>query len=286
MPRLFGLATHHRQTPSRQNSDASEDTSPIRSQLGFTLIELLVVIAIIAILAAILFPVFAQVREKARAVACLSNTKQLGAAVLMYTQDNDERLFFRSGQTSAATSLSRAGVTPGGNGPRWWNLLMPYVKSSAVFTCPSDPAPTPSSDPNGSAAVPRSFIACNSAESLTLGQVPDPAETIVLCDKWDRNSGGAVGDSWIEPFNGDFDPDNGAGGDPRRMFKAGNRHQGRVNCVLFDGHAKALSPADIQGSKDLSGCNLINQYPSAGMTVSGASSAPGEPNVCAGFAYH
>lgn len=256
----------------------------MRPQKGFTLIELLVVIAIIAVLAAILFPVFAQVREKARAIACLSNTKQLGTAVLMYTQDNDERLFFRSGQTNAATSLSRAGVTPGGNAPRWWNVLMPYAKSSAVFACPSDAAPTPSNAVNGSAVIPRSYIACNAAESLSLAQVSDPVETIVLCDKWDKNSGGAVGDSWIEPFNGDFDPD--AGGDTRRMFKAGNRHQGRVNCVMFDGHAKALSPSDIQGSKDLSGCNLISLYPSAGMTVTGASSAPGEPNICAGFTYN
>src|ERR671915_2414483 len=61
---------------------------PVRA--GFTLIELLVVIAIIAILAAILFPVFAQAREKARQSACLSNTKQLGSAVMMYTQDYDE----------------------------------------------------------------------------------------------------------------------------------------------------------------------------------------------------
>ena len=63
---------------------------------AFTLIELLVVIAIIAILAAILFPVFAQAREKARAIACMSNMKQIGIGVQMYIQDNDERLFFRS----------------------------------------------------------------------------------------------------------------------------------------------------------------------------------------------
>ena len=85
-----------------------------RRTQGFTLIELLVVIAIIAILAAILFPVFAQAREKARAIACLSNMKQIGLAVQMYTQDNDERVFFRS-RTAANSPLrkhSDGGSTP------------------------------------------------------------------------------------------------------------------------------------------------------------------------------
>src|SRR6266516_2599720 len=67
-----------------------------RHRRGFTLIELLVVIAIIAILAAILFPVFAQARDKARATGCLSNCKQLGTAVTMYAQDNDERFFWQA----------------------------------------------------------------------------------------------------------------------------------------------------------------------------------------------
>src|SRR5580700_6968958 len=69
-------------------------------RLGFTLIELLVVIAIIAILAAILFPVFAQAREKARAISCLSNMKQIGTAEQMYIQDYDEKTFFRASATA------------------------------------------------------------------------------------------------------------------------------------------------------------------------------------------
>ncbi len=93
---------------------------------GFTLIELLVVIAIIAILAAILFPVFAQARESARRTACLSNMKQADTAVLMYTQDYDETL--PSLTNDAATSPSvRMDV---------WNLLQPYIKNKDIFLCP------------------------------------------------------------------------------------------------------------------------------------------------------
>src|SRR6266540_7422599 len=96
---------------------------------GFTLIELLVVIAIIAILAAILFPVFAQAREKARQTACLSNLKQLSSAMLMYAEDNDG-LFVpvigRSSRTETNFYLMS-----------WMHLLEPYVKSRGVYVCPS-----------------------------------------------------------------------------------------------------------------------------------------------------
>ncbi|MGI5819350.1 MAG: type II secretion system protein [Armatimonadota bacterium] len=84
---------------------------------GFTLIELLVVIAIIAILAAILFPVFAQARAKARQTACLSNVKQISLALMMYAQDNDE--------------------TYPRTGSAWWHPLMPYVKNEDVFRTPA-----------------------------------------------------------------------------------------------------------------------------------------------------
>ena len=249
--------------------------SPAPPCRGFTLIELLVVIAIIAILAAILFPVFQKVRENARATACLSNMKQIGLGVQMYLQDNDEKLFFRSGDAN-----SRSGATISGNAFRWYNQLMPFIKSNGVFTCPSDAAPTPSPDVNGVKSIQRSYLACAVPESLSLAQIDDPVETMVVTDKWDKNSAGAVSDSWIEAYNGDFDPDYGSGGDPTRMYKAGNRHNGRVNCAFFDGHAKSFAPATIQNSKDLTGCELIYKYPDAEMSVTGTSSAAGEPNVC------
>ncbi len=118
---------------------------------GFTLIELLIVIAIVAILAAILFPVFAQAREKARAIVCMSNMNQIGQATAMYVQDFDERMFYRSGWAN-----SRSGVIPQENQIRWWNLIMPYVKSSNVFDCPDDNLPTPSVDVNGNKNILRS----------------------------------------------------------------------------------------------------------------------------------
>ena len=165
--------------------------SPVPPRRGFTLIELLVVIAIISILAAILFPVFAQVREKARATACLSNEKQLGLAVTQYLNDNDERLFFYADATAAADSRSNVLRPSASYTVKWWNQIMPYVKSNGVFTCPSDPAPTPSADMNNSPTIPRSYIACRSAESLTLAQIDDPVETVVFVDKWEKNSAGA-----------------------------------------------------------------------------------------------
>jgi len=95
---------------------------------GFTLIELLVVIAIIAILAAILFPVFAQAREKARAISCMSNMKQVGTAVAMYTQDYDEKL--PGTGCSSCGAIKDVMMMP-------HSKLHPYIKNVDVWQCPS-----------------------------------------------------------------------------------------------------------------------------------------------------
>lgn len=103
---------------------------------AFTLIELLVVIAIIAILAAILFPVFAQAREKARIATCQSNLKQFALAILMYADDNDENMpvAYKAGNMIGPLTSQLAGVPQAG--VHW--QIMPYVKSSQVFLCPDD----------------------------------------------------------------------------------------------------------------------------------------------------
>ena len=247
---------------------------------AFTLIELLVVIAIIAILAAILFPVFAQAKEAAKKTACLSNMKQIGLGVQLYLGDYDDRMYFRSG-----SAFSRVGLIPTTNANRWWNLLMPYQKSADIFRCPSDSEPTASKDLNGGSSILRSYISIFPAESLNATSIENVTDSTVLTEKWGRDYTGAVTDSWIEPFNGDFSIDSH---DAKRTFKAADRHSFQLNAVYFDSHAKSKSGGAIRASKDLTGCQLIYSFPFSGATaptVTSASSAAGQPNVCSGFSW-
>jgi len=118
----------------------------IQRKSGFTLIELLVVIAIIAILAAILFPVFAQAREKARAIACLSNCKQTGLALIMYTQDFDEMIPSVDKNGTFVSPID--GESNTSIYPSWTVLLNTYAKNWNLFHCPDDPRTFPTSGVN------------------------------------------------------------------------------------------------------------------------------------------
>jgi prepilin-type N-terminal cleavage/methylation domain-containing protein/prepilin-type processing-associated H-X9-DG protein len=112
-----------------------------RRPRGFTLIELLVVIAIIAILAAILFPVFAQAREKARQSACLSNMKQIGTGLTMYLQDYDGVFPFNWFGRTPDFWWQTLPETSSVLAYKWMDVIYPYVKNEKVFTCPSDGSP-------------------------------------------------------------------------------------------------------------------------------------------------
>ena len=189
---------------------------------GFTLIELLVVIAIIAILAAILFPVFARAREKARQSSCLSNIKQLGIAVQMYCQDYDEMLpKYDLGPAVPSTVDS------------WWEVLQPYVKNTQILVCPS-------LNYFLGYGVNWRHVICYPVEdssmgkNVSLGAIAKPAETLVMCDSHNGTTGeGSSGYAAI------YCP-HCYGTPPYSLvnYAVSSRHNEGANCMLLDGHAK------------------------------------------------
>ena len=179
---------------------------------AFTLIELLVVIAIIAILAAILFPVFAQAKEAAKKSACLSNNKQMATAVHLYAGDYDDTVC----QTSWESQLTTQPNNPGGTYQIHWTYLMqPYIKNFNIFVCPSDqnpvtpkfPAPNGISDlgkTNGSGLmycdwqapkysyIPNyNLMPAHDWLPVSMTTLPEPANTIALAERRDKTPTGA-----------------------------------------------------------------------------------------------
>lgn len=226
---------------------------------GFTLIELLVVIAIIAILAAILFPVFAQARERARATACLSNMKQIGLATMQYVQDNDET--YPQGWYPATAT----------NQEQWfYTLIQPYMKDMPVGGIRS----CPSAAYRGWAQSYNDWLGTKS-----MAVVPAAAETFLSGDAtqmqgwnsssstfycwWDEkvwNDVGATGGTfWSNPnpeallmteYNGKNLDADVSGGDwvdaSGGMGMPRHRHQERANFVYADGHAKSVKKGTIR----------------------------------------
>jgi prepilin-type N-terminal cleavage/methylation domain-containing protein/prepilin-type processing-associated H-X9-DG protein len=192
---------------------------------GFTLIELLVVIAIIAILAAILFPVFAKVREKARQTTCVSNLKQIGLGVAQYTQDYDETL--------------PSGWYPdpsGSNGYYSWNAnIVPYIKSSAVFACPSNSHNTEAYK-NGGTAHDGVTVIHRSYEVLDTPYSAFPGNSVAI-----KLAAFQTPSSTIGAFDatGDYPTLN-----ENEVGNALFGHIGRPNFQFIDGHVKSLRPAD------------------------------------------
>ncbi len=188
---------------------------------GFTLIELLVVIAIIAILAAILFPVFARAREKARQTSCLSNLKQLGTALQMYVQDYDGMTPpHNDGENMAADNPGRFVIR-----------LLPYIKNEQILGCPSDQGWTM---PSKSATGRWSSYPVNSSEvpMKSDAQFLDPANTIVMFDGQEADLGV------------DADPQRPDGADAASV-QAYFRHNDGMNVDFYDGHAKWYKPKNL-----------------------------------------
>jgi len=172
---------------------------------------------IIAILAAILFPVFAKAREKARQSSCLSNTKQLGLGCLQYAQDYDE-------------TLPRTAIQVPGGYYGWENAIYPYVKNDQIFTCPSN------RNFRYNSATPLTYSPCGyaymgpngtvSLSSKSLGEVKSPATCVMLADS--PSDGYYVIDGTL-----DRSTDNGSSPEPR--------HNDGANFCFVDGHSKWLN---------------------------------------------
>ncbi len=202
---------------------------------GFTLIELLVVIAIIAILAAILFPVFGRARENARKTSCLSNLKQIGLGVMQYTQDNDEKYPLRNNGNNNTQRIQA--VTPSAP-PNYWEALAPYLKSTQVLQCPSDAttAAPPVDSRQSYTLNGQVFFSDFAGGTGHLAAVPAPA-LVVLNFDWLKNDSPRY--VWADDINWAIRPAQNTNPTALRQRQALNRHLERGNYLLADGHAKS-----------------------------------------------
>lgn len=202
------------------------------SKKAFTLIELLVVIAIIALLAAILFPVFGRARESAKRASCLSNQKQLGLATMQYTQDYDETY------PSVYWNSSTGAWVPTTN--YFYAAIYPYVKSTQVYICPSRDNTTGAtfvmnSTPYRTTYVTNYFMVnadgFNSAKPIKLSMLPNASMLIGQAET--RTTAGMMNDGFSHVWN---EADTSANGQ-----RQGFPHFDGANYMFLDGHSKWYS---------------------------------------------
>jgi len=282
---------------------------------GFTLIELLVVIAIIAILAAILFPVFAQAREKARQISCLSNDKQIGLAFMQYVQDNDEdypagNINFQNIAPNTSAPAAAAGAAANQWGAGWSTSIFPYVKSNGLMKCADDSTSVQSNNvgtyspvsyflnsniaAGGTGGSNAQFTAvastvvlgeCTGVQSL-LGTVPAGAAiTDAVGDGYDAiyDNGGIGGTDANAPKYATGRLGSGVAGTPQQVAQgtgaAAAQHAGNgANYLLADGHAKFLKPTQVSP-----GGNAASSTNGAGATQ-GAAAGTSALNVGGSYA--
>jgi prepilin-type N-terminal cleavage/methylation domain-containing protein/prepilin-type processing-associated H-X9-DG protein len=239
-----------------------------RRRSGFTLIELLVVIAIIAILAAILFPTFAQAREAARRTNCISNLRQLGSAFQLYTADYDDTLPQRAYSGPSGTT------TPNNFGTfRWPWLVLPYVRNMQIFFCPSDGTTYSSgSEPRHYRDPQNPFygyywgllpsygynwwylapdvpgVTPVRSTGTSLAALAEPSATVMLADSvWTPAGQPTV---TVLGYYLVYPPHQWAGAPPLNGFSYGRvwpRHAGRASVLFADGHTAALPISRLRG---------------------------------------
>ncbi len=236
-------------------SNHPADLSRTREGEAFTLIELLVVIAIISVLAAILFPVFSQAREKARQTSCISNIKQIGLAAVLYSQDYDEL-------------VAPAEMRPFTNLPiTWAQILYPYTKNDQIQRCPSaldrshvslwltNPAPAGFVNPTHLDYVMNARAGYCEYYTLAWAQIQTPASLVYVTDGGTQANTTPIGGHYISstsPYKSTSYLLEDVSGMPNwpasaAFVTSGNtewaapilRHTGLTDTLFFDGHAKA-----------------------------------------------